>query len=51
MLLNNILFKCGMSKLDSKNPFDFIVINALEHDGIVRMEEFIEKIFNVAEDE
>ena len=47
MIINQILEECGMPKLDSKNPFDWIVINSLETDGIVRMEEIIRNIFDV----
>jgi len=50
-LINGILEECGMPKLDSRNPFDWIVLNALESDGIVRMEEIIHSIFGVAEAE
>jgi len=44
-LINGILEECGMPKLDSKNPFDWIVLNALESDGIARMEDIIQNIF------
>ena len=50
-LINGILEECAMPKLDSKNPFDWIVLNALESDGIVRMEEIIQNIFGTNEDE
>jgi len=50
-LINGILEECAMPKLDSKNPFDWIVLNALESDGIVRMEEIVRNIFGTNEDE
>jgi len=49
-LINGILEECVMPKLDSKNPFDWIVLNALESDGIVRMEEIIRNIFGSSAD-
>jgi len=48
-LINGILEECGMTKLDSRNPFDWIALNALESDGIVRMEEIIHSIFGAAD--
>jgi len=49
-IINGILEECGMPKLDSKNPFDWIVLNALESDGIARMEEIIQGIFETVDD-
>jgi hypothetical protein len=46
-IINNMLSDCGMPKLDSKNPFDWIVLNALNSKGIERIELIIQEIFNI----
>ena len=52
--LNEVLDQCGMPRLDSRNPFDWIVMNSLyvstknDYDGALdRMKEIAEKIFAV----
>ena len=49
--LNGVLESCGMPKLDSKNPFDWIVLNSLESDGVPRMEAIVQNIFEIEEPE
>ena len=40
-----------MPPLDSKNPFDWIVLNALHLSGYERMSELIQSILGASEDD
>jgi len=55
--LNKLLDKCGMPRLDSRHPFDWLVMNAFyvseksKDDTINRMKVLYEKIFNAGNPE
>jgi hypothetical protein len=34
LAVNKALYECGMPRLDSKNPFDWLFIHALESDEL-----------------
>jgi hypothetical protein len=50
-IINSILRVCGMPMLDSKNPFDWIVLNSLKSRGVERMEDIIASVFNIDPDD